>query len=630
MKLLGTSKKAFTSGLVLRLTLVVAVILFIAINAIATNTLGARQVDLTSNKLYTISEGTKRTLANLEDTVRIRLYYSTEQATGYPAIQSYATRVRSLLQHYESISRGKVKVEVINPTPYSEVEDEAVKEGIQGIPIDSTGGRLYLGMYASGGTDKSSSIPFFNPQRAAFLEYDLTKTIYDLSHPKKPVITLVSGMPMRFGMLKTAIQPDKDWAILKQIEDFFEIQYQENDYIKIPDNTDVLMVVHPDKLKENDLLLIDQYLMEGGKALVFTDPLTKVEGVRTRHSNLNKILHAWGADMPETEVVGDRSAAVRLPSSSGNTLLDTVANLTWLEIQGWGFKRNEVISSDLSMVRFITAGHYVPFNPVKDANSNAKNTRKTTWSPLITTSEDVTILNAQKVDETTDASKFMENFQPITKTQTLAVKITGKAPSAFPEKSNLRGFVPYSLEESTLILVADTDILRNGLWVSQQHLYDKIMYVPIADNGAFVMNALDYLAGSKDLISLRSRSDVAKTFHRVQTLKRNAEVQFRAKEEELGTKVSETERQLEQLKNYSTGNNTNLPNSAQRNEITKFREHLIAMRKELRDVRKKLQEDISNLGAIVSFVNIGLMPLLIILAALIVPLVRHRHERGRT
>lgn len=610
----------------MRMTLAVVAVLFIAVNAIATNVFGARQVDLTANKLFTISEGTMRTLQSLDDVVYIRYYYSAEQATGLPAVQSYATRVRSLLQHYESISRGKVKVEVINPTPYSEVEDEAVKEGLQGIPVDSTGSRLYFGLYASGGTDKNASIPFFNPQRAAFLEYDLTKIIYDLAHPKKPVISVLSGLPMRLAMVNTPMQPDRDWAIITQLESFFDVRYINNQLVSIPKETDVLMVVHPDKLAEQALLILDQYLMAGHKVVIFTDPNAKVEGVRARKSDLNRILNKWGADMPTNEVVGDRSAAVRLPSMDGSSLLDTVANLTWLEISGWGFSRHDLITSELGLVRFITSGHYNKL-PAETNLKKGELPRKTTWSPLITTSEDVMILDAQKVEDTTDTSKFMDSFKPTGKKQTLAVKITGRAGSAYPEFSNLKGYIPYSQEDSTLILVADTDILRNGLWVNKQQLENKVMYVPIADNGTFVMNALDYLAGSNDLISLRSRSDVAKTFRLVQDIKRKSEVQFRKKEKELENKAKSIEAELGQMKKVASGNNTNLPSKSQRDAITKVRENLINIRKELRNVRFQLRQEINKLSSIISFVNIALMPSVVILIALCVPFIRHRRER---
>lgn len=610
----------------LRMTLVVIAVLFIAVNAIATNIFGARQVDLTANKLFTISDGTIRTLQSLEDVVHIRYYYSSEQANGYPAVQSYATRVRSLLQHYESISRGKVKVEVINPTPYSEVEDEAVKEGMQGIPVDTTGSRLYFGLYATGGTDKNASIPFFNPQRAAFLEYDLTKIVYDLAHPKKPKVSVLSGLPMRLAMVDAPVQPDRDWAIITQLESFFDVHYVNNQLVSIPEDTDVLLVAHPDKLPEFALLLLDQYLMEGHKVIIFTDPNAKVEGVRTRKSDLNRILNKWGANMPTNEIVGDRSAAVRLPSMDGSSLLDTVANLTWLEISGWGFSKQDIISSELGLVRFITAGHYVQLPP--DANLKKGETpRKTSWNPLITTSEDVMLLDAQKVADTSDTSVFMDGFKALGKAQTLAVKITGRAPSAYPEHANLKGYIPYAREDSTLILVADTDILRNGLWVNKQQLEDKVMYVPIADNGTFVMNAIDYLAGSNDLISLRSRSDVTKSFKLLQDLKRKAEVQFRAKETELEKKAKDAEVELNEMKNFATGNNTNLPTKSQRNAIAKIRENLITIRTELRDVRFKLRQDINRLSGVISFVNIALMPLLVIFAALCIPFLRHRRER---
>jgi ABC-type uncharacterized transport system involved in gliding motility auxiliary subunit len=616
-------------------TLALIAILMICVNMIAGNFLGAKQVDLTQNQLFTLTEGTRNTLKSLNETVYLRLYYSAGQATGFPAIQSYATRVKGLLRHYEALSGGKIKLEIVDPVPYSETEDAAIKAGIQGISVDTMGTKLFFGLSATGGLDDNVSIAFFNPKRASFLEYDLTKLIYNLSNPHKPSVYVISNLPMRVGMVDTPRQPESTWAILQQMEAQYDVHYQSDDSVPLdPKVIDVLMIVHPNVLSDTMLYHIDQYLMQGGKALVITDPLAEIPGVRKTNSTLNRILASWGAEMPDKRVVTDQANAVNIPLGEGESPMDEVTNLTWLELPKSNIAKDDVLTSELNVIRMIGAGYYRPIgmqSKISPATGQAQTdkVRKTTWKSLITTSTDSADESADKVEaETENPNNLFKTFKPRGKAQSLAVRIAGRAPSAFPERATEKGHIPYSLEDATLVLLADTDFLRDGLWVKVQEFYNKTIYNPTSDNGAFVMNTIDYLSGSKDLISLRSRTDATRNFSVVTKMRREAESRYRSQEDALREKLSHLERKLEMLKKTSSGNNTNLPNAQAKKEISDFRTELLMTRKALRDVRKNLVQNIRRLDNVITFLNIGVMPILVILAALFLPAWRKRKEKS--
>ncbi len=612
-------------------TLALTAMLMICINMMAGNLLGAKQVDLTENQLFTLTDGTRNTLKNLKEKVYIRLYYSAQQASGFPAIQSYATRVRGLLRHYEALSGGKIKLEIIDPVPYSEAEDAAIKAGIQGIGVDTMGTKLFFGLTATGGLDDNSTIAFFNPKRAAFLEYDLTKLIYNLSNPHKPSIYVVSNLPMRIGMVDTPRQPENTWAILQQMESQYDVHYQTDDKQELdPKVVDVLMVVHPNLLSDEMLYRIDQYLMLGGKMMVITDPLAEVPGVRKTNSHLNRILASWGAEMPDQRVLTDGENAVSIPLEEGASPIEAITNLTWLELPKSNLAKDDIITSDLSVIRVIASGYFRPVglqSKIPTTPNASENIRKTTWKSLIFSSPNSADEAANVVETNGDNPNVLfKTFKSRGKPQDIAVRIQGRAPSAFPERGTTKGHIPYAIEDATLILLADSDMLRDGLWVKVQQFYNKTIYNPTSDNGAFIMNAMDYLSGSQDLISLRSRSDTTRSFTVVNKMRRNSEARYRHKEDDLREKLSHLERKLELLKRTASGNNTNLPNAEAKKELDNFRGELLQTRKALRDVRKNLAQEIHRLDSIITFVNIGLIPILVILTALLLPL--WRKKRG--
>lgn len=617
------------------ITLAITALLLIAVNMSANNLLGAKQVDLTQNSLFTLTEGTRNTLKNLKEPITIKLFYSAQQATGFPAVQSYATRVRSLLQHYQALSGGKIKLEIIDPIPYSADEDDAIKAGLQGMGVDTIGTKMFFGLKASSSTDDSETIAFFNPKRAAFLEYDLTKLISRLATPTKPVVYVISNLPMRVGMVDTPRQPESTWAILQQMETNYDVRYFTDDKLPIdPNVVSVLMIVHPNLLSDDMLFHIDQYLMKGGKALVITDPLATIPGTRDSSSNFKRIFNAWGVEMPDKRVLTDASLAVTIPLEDGASPIEEITNLAWHELYKQNMAKDDVITSDLTALRLIAPGYFRPLPlqskiPASNASAAEMQQRKTTWKSLVFSSKESSDEAANTVEANSDnPNTLFKTFKPSGKIKDIVVRIQGRAPSAFPEKAGTRGFIPYSEKDGTLILLADTDMLRDGLWVKTQQFYNRMLYNPTSDNGALVMNAIDFLSGSQDLITLRSRSDTVRGFTVVNKIRRDAEMRFRHKEDGLREQLSQLERKLEVFKKAASGNNTNLPDDSAKQQMDAFRSQLLQTRKDLRNVRKELATEIRRLDNIVTFINVGFIPILIILAALIIPTWRKKHNGG--
>ena len=247
---------------------IVAIILFLAVNVLATASLRTARIDLTENALFTLSPGTVEVLKAIDEPVTLRLFISNQLTQGNPLFARYADRVSELLETYEKLSNGKLNVEVYHPEPYSTEEDIAVASGLRGLPY-AEGESVYFGIFGSNSTDDEDKIGFMSPEREDFLEYDLTRLIYNLANPKKTVVGLLSSMPL-YGTPQNQYRP---WVVYTQMEQFFKVQTLFDDSTEIhPNEIDILMLAQIDKVKPETLYAIDQYMLKGGKALMFADP----------------------------------------------------------------------------------------------------------------------------------------------------------------------------------------------------------------------------------------------------------------------------------------------------------------------------------------------------------------------
>jgi ABC-type uncharacterized transport system involved in gliding motility auxiliary subunit len=635
-----------------RATAVVALVcialMLVSVNIIATRFFTWR-LDLTRERLYTLSQGTLRTLAKIDEPLTLRFYYSTRLSDEVPSYGVYAQRVRELLDQYVAAAHGKLRLEVYNPQPFSDAEDRAVAFGLQGVPLDAAGEQVYFGLAATNSTDDQQVIAFFQPERERFLEYDLTKLVHSLAFPKKTVVGLISTLPLEGDMMAMMRgRPAEPMAVIEQLNQLDTVKPVGANIDAIPPDIDVLMLVHPQNLSEKTLYAIDQFVLRGGKALVFVDPLSELQASHPSQlnppgspsaSNLERLFKSWGFEVPPNVVAGDRRDAQRVgvPSARGTRPVDYVA---WLNLKADNLNREDMITADLSHINMASSGI---IEPLADG--------KTTVEPLITTSLDSTKIPAEKLTGLPDVAGLLAEFKPDNKRYILAAHVTGTAESAFPDgppkpsepakpeakegegdqppKPPEGEFLKQSLQPINMIVVADSDMLDDKFWLQKQEFFGQRVLVPTANNGDFVANAIEVLAGGDDLVGLRTRGTSARPFDVVDRIQAKAQARYSAEEHELQAKLKDTQTKLEGLTGKDQGNAATTLNAEQTKAIEEFRADIVQTRRQLRDVQAALRSDIQRLKAGLEFLNIALIPIIVAAVAIVLGALRLRRRSRR-
>ncbi|MGQ0656948.1 MAG: Gldg family protein [Chromatiales bacterium] len=607
--------------------LLLAVIAFLAINVLANQTLTSWRLDVTDNRLYTLSQGSRNILDSLQEPTHLRFYFSNRQLAGYAPIQNYGVRIRDLLEEYQARSHGQIKLTVIDPEPFSEAEDQAVTFGIRQIPVSETGDMAYFGLAGTNTIDQELVIPFFQPDKEDSLEYELTKLIYQLAHPSKRVIGVMSGLPV-FGAVDPARGGAAAWTFIPVLRDAFEVREVRTDVTFIDRDIDTLLVIHPNDLSEQTQYAIDQFMLRGGKAMVFVDPSAEAglsvpdplnpAVISESKSDLPKLLQAWGVKLVEGKIVGDIDAAMRV-SYTGNRGPQEIEYLPWLHLEAKNLNQEDFITNQLRVVNVGSGG---ALQRIEGAT--------TTVTPLLQTGPNSAFLDAEAVTIVRDPRGLLENFKPGGKEMLLAARISGKVRTAFPDgrpkteeaDKDDPDFLQESRQDINVIVVADTDLLSDRLWVRMQNYLGVQVPSPVADNAVFVINALDRLGGNDDLISLRSRGTSARPFKVVEQIRREAETQFRDEERALQQKLEETERKIAELQQQKGETGSAILSPQQKEAIEKFREEQVSTRKALRDVQHDLRKNIEGLGTALRIINIGLIPVILGVVAILVALYR--------
>ncbi len=619
--------------------LILTVAAFIAVNVLTGALARNARIDLTEEGLYTLSDSTRHVLDNLAEPIRLRLFFSEELSRDIPSVRDYERRVRELLEQYVAFSDGLITLERVDPAPFSDAEDLAVVYDLQGIPVSSAGERLYFGLVATNSTDDTERVPFFEREREAFLEYDLTRIIYDLANPRRVKVGLVTSLPIAGG-LPTEESPPADfvppWALHGQMLQLFDVENLGPEPTRIDDDIDILMVVHPKDPKPEVLYLIDQFVMSGRGAIFFVDPFSEIEfsyidpqqrRIYIPYSNLSNLFQPWGFELAPGEVVGDRLAA-RKVSLGGGQVVDYVL---WLALLGPSFSRDDVITANLQRLFMHSAGWLRPTeeNPAPG------------FSPLVRATPQSMSIERFRIQVQPDPTQLLADFVADTENRVLAARIAGSFPSAFADgppgdgddgASGGADVAPAhraATETAHVIVVADTDVLADNVWIATRDFFGRPSAVPTADNGSFVINALESLAGGGELIGLRSRGSSVRPFTVVQDLEREAETRYRETERALQAQLQETEDKLRRLQgtvSQEAEQGAPILTSEQRETIAEFREQIVTIRKRLRDVQYELRSDIDALAVRLEALNSYVMPVLVVLAALIVPLLRRRRR----
>ena len=618
--------------------LLALVALFLGVVMLSNTALRGVRLDLTQNKLYTLTPGTQQVLGELKEPVNLYYYFSRNAATKQsPLILPYAARVREFLEEIAARSGGKVRLRVIDPQAFSEDEDHAAEYGLQSL---QTGGgeALYFGLAGTNSTDGRSAIPSFQPEREEFLEYDVAKLIHELGTPKKPVIGLMTSLNMQGRFDPMSGQMSEPWPILSQIQQLFTVRAMTSDIDHIDKDVDVLMVVHPKQLPTKTLYAIDQFVMHGGRMLLFVDPNSGADtsgqdpsnplaGAMANHSSdLEPLLSAWGVSYEPGKVIGDLQLGLEVRSSMQ---APPTRHIGILGLHHGDMNQKDVVTTSLDVINMATSG-----------SLSAKTGAKTLLEPLLRSSSDAAPMPAERFSALSDPASLRDGFKPTGTQYILAARLTGPVESAYPQgpPADVKpaqgppvAHLAKAVSPANIVIIADTDLLMDYMWVQTREIFGQKVAQAFANNGDFVANILDNLGGSSALISIRGRASFSRPFERVEALRREADERLRAKAMELQSELQQTEAKLTELQSKRNDQASLMLSPEQEQEVKRFTSEKARARKELRETQRGLNVDIDRLDTTLKVINIALAPLAVaILGGVVLSMRRRRKSRGST
>lgn len=608
-------------------TLLLLAVLFVTLTIMSSTFLKGIRVDLTENSLYTLNEGTRNILENMDEPVNLYLYFSEGASRDLPQFRSYARWAGEMLEEFVEQSKGMLTLKRIDPAPFSTMEDQAAQYGLQGVPVGAAGDTLYFGLVGTNSLDGLEVMPFLQPDKEKFLEYDLAKIVSSLSHPQHKQVGLISGLDMQPGFDPATQSVREAWIIHQQISQLFDLQELPADSGELPDDLDLLILVHPKDLSENMRYQIDQFVLGGGRLLAFLDPIAETDLGGDPNdpmarmnaggsSTLGPLLEAWGVSFDTDKVIGDYAYALQVSVGQGQP---PVRHLGILSVNPDGINNADVATADLTAVNFSSSGWLAPVE-----------TTGTSFETLLQSSQNAAPIDAARLRFLSNPKDLSRDFQPTGDQYTLVARVTGHANTAFeqpPEGSPLMGHLTESEASGiNVVLFADTDVLSDRMWVQKQNFLGRTIANSFADNGTLVFNLADQLLGSSDLIGIRTRASTTRPFDRVESLKLSAEARFRDTEERLQAELEETERTLTEMQSLRQDGELTVLTPEQEDEVQRFVDRKLQIRSELRQVQHDLSRDIEALGMRLKFINIVLVPVLIVIAALSLGHIRRRRR----
>ena len=618
--------------------LVLLAVLFVSLNLFANLTLRNARLDLTENGLFTLSDGTRNILRNLREPINLAFYYSQSIAGEQPGLRVEAQRVRDMLEEITLASRGMVRLEIIDPAPFSEAEDRAVSRGLVARPIED-GEVIYFGLVGTNLVDNVEIIPYFAPERQQYLEYDLARLVHNLAQPQKPVLGIMSNLPLDTGaggIMAAMRGQSQPFLIYAELADRFEVSFIAPDMVKIPNKIEVLLLAHPRPLTNAQAYAVDQFVMRGGRVIAFIDPQSEVSLTAgpngqplkgyTEQSNLPLLMRAWGVEMRDDEILADRKRAQRVAAGrdARRALTDYIL---WMGLGPGEMNADDPITGVIDRLNVGTVGVLRP-----------RDGAETAFVPLVTSSDDAGVMARDYVLRAPTPDALQNRFVKGQAPYVIAARISGPIGTAFPDgppkAENQTGKTPgmsggdraapeahqSRTDSANLIVFADSDFFDDRFWVSEQNYLGQRFGVPIADNGKFLLNAVENLMGSDDLISLRGRERAARPFTRIDDMRRSAEAAYLAEQQNLVARIETAQAELDRLE--QSGAQLAEADAA----AASYRRELVAARKALRRVQGDLRRDIEALEIRLSWANITLMPLIV---ALLAGLMAWRQRRKR-
>lgn len=593
-----------------RLALALLAVGFVSFMALNNLLFGGLRVDLTENRMYTVSAGTREIIDGIEEPIDLYFFFSDKATRDVAPLRSYARRVRELLEEYALRADGRIRLQVIDPVAFSEAEDQAAEFGLQAVPLDAGGEPVYFGLAGSNAWGEHQVIPFFQPEREEFLEYELSKMLAGLVAAKKPVVGVVSGLQINGGFDMMTSQPTPPWVVMEQLQQGFELRNLPLTGDAIDEDVTTLMVVHPAGIPDSMQYAIDQFVLKGGKAIVYVDPYCESsrasgnpmldQGAPESASSLPRLFKAWGVDFTADKVVGDAATALQISVAADQP---PVAHLGFLGLGVEQITREDVVTGSLESINLGMAG---ALKPAAGASTH--------FEPLLQSSAQSALLDAMQVQVNRDPAALLKGFAPTGERYTLAARIGGPVKSAFdgPQVEGREHLA--AATDINVIVVADADLLADRFWVQVQDFFGQRTATAWADNAAFAQNALENLSGSSALIGIRSRGRYSRPFELVQQIRLGADAKYRESAELLQQRLDETEQQLAELQRNRQESNQLALSPEQEQALARFQDEKLRIRKQLREVRLKLDQDIERLGTVLKVLNIVVMPLVLTLA----------------
>ena len=574
------------------------------------------RVDLTDGKLYTLSDGTRKILRNLESPVRVKLYMSQGEAVPVP-LRSFAQRVEDLVREFKAAAGDKIIFEKLDPKPDSEIEDTAQLEGIEPQQLVS-GEQFYLGIAVSQ-LDRKQAIPAVSPQRERLIEYDLVRAIARVGSAQRPKIGLMAGLPVlgeKFNPFTR--QSSEPWVLANELKRDFEVKEVPLMTKEIDKDLNVLLLIHPRDVPPQTEYALDQFVMRGGKLIAFVDPYAyfdqspQMPGMpqMPSSSTLPTLFKAWGVTMDPGKVVSD----VVFGSGGGARYTPTV-----LSLNRTAFSRDDVVTSQIETLLYAFGG------ALEVKNDDLKVVELVHSSP--------NVMLVDNLNATKSGDEATRGFKPLGKPMPLAVRLTGKFKTAFPdglkeEKDKPVAGTPALREsgDNSVIIVADVDLLADGAAIDVQEVFGRRIVVPSNGNLAFAIGMVEQFAAGNDLISLRSRAAAFRPLTVVRELEAEAQKEYFGRIQSLEEEKQKTQARLQELQKAQGGaaKGAQILSAEQQAELERFKKTYLETNHALKELRKNLRQDAEALVFWTKVANIALMPLLVALAGLLVAFLRRR------
>ena len=604
-------------------------IVLVAINFIAAHF--KERIDLTQEKAYTLSAGTRAILAKLDTPVQIRFYVS-QRATDMPvSLKTYAQRVDDLLGEYRQASRGLIEIQKLDPEPDSEAEDSARLDGVQGEQLPN-GERIYLGL-SDTMLDQKQAIPFLTPDRERLLEYDISRAIARVSAAKKPTIGVMSPLPimgMPNPMMQMGQRGEKPWAFITELKRDFDVKEVPITADAIPEDVRVLIVIHPRGITDATQFAIDQFVLRGGRLLAFLDPKAILDrsgegmGAMGSASGLDKLLKAWGISFDTSKVVADMNYVARTRQGRAPAILALTEK---------AMNKDDIVTANADNVVMALAGTF--------SGTPAPGLKETV---LIKSSKDSELVDGMMAQF--GGESIATNFTPSGKEFPLAVRLAGKFKTAFPagkpkgeakpnEKRNEKEEKPApalraSTTDTTVVLVGDTDMIQDPIAIREvQNPFGQHWILPTNGNLSFAQSIVEQLSGDSNLIAVRSRASRERPFTVVKKIQADAEANYRSKIKELEGSLAETQRKMNELQKGKETGQRFILSPEQQKELANFQKKEVDVKAQLKTVRKQVRAEIDSLETRVEWLNIAAMPAVVALSGLALAFLKRRRMRAQ-